>query len=351
MKKDKIGNKKKRHWIQNSVKPECKRIIVRHCGNKYPSICDYFIKIHGFCDIYRLHSDTSLKSKIDHFKDLLFDMIYVLKNLKRIREAREIIAFGTMAANIALLLKVGLLPACRNVYWFGLFIHNPRWLRFLRFPFHILNSTRIRYVLFSNFEKRLYTESLSLKEDSLYYIPYGDMSQKKGTTDIKEASEINKFKALPYKLVIICSKLNTEIDESVVPSNIKVLRDVSSEDFDTYVKDSKACIIPIAHDTGAAGQSCLLRYMKNKKIIIATDTGIIREYVKDGVSGMLVKDNHKALSMAVCAVAANTKSYQSYADAAYERFVCFFSGEAIARRLDDMINQNTNEPSVSVTSQ
>jgi glycosyltransferase involved in cell wall biosynthesis len=225
-----------------------------------------------------------------------------------------------------------------------------------------MDSERIQYVLFSNFEKALYSKSLLLPEDRMFYVPYGDLSGQKflpnaevnvekelelrdfffsgGYSNRDYLSLIEMFKNLPYKLVIVCSKLNTEVDESVAPPNIKVLRDVPSELFDAYVRASKACIIPIAHNTGAAGQSCLLRYMKNRKIIIATDTGIIREYITDGVSGILVRDNHETMAMAVRAVYENLESYQSYADAAYERFVNVFSGEAIARRLDEMMNQD-----------
>jgi glycosyltransferase involved in cell wall biosynthesis len=44
--------------------------------------------------------------------------------------------------------------------------------------------------------------------------------------------------------------------------------------------------------------------------------------------------------MAIRAVAANSDAYRSFAEAAYERFVKFFSGEAIERRWDDLIEQN-----------
>jgi glycosyltransferase involved in cell wall biosynthesis len=355
----------KGYWLPNSGTRTSKRLIVRHCGNAHPHICDYFVREHGFSDLCRLPYDSGSKSKAAHFKDLVVDLIYALRNLKRIRAARETIAFGAMAFNIALLLKLGLLPACQRVYWFGLFIHSPRWIRRLRGAFRILDSARIQYVLFSNFEKALYAKSLSLNENRMFHVPYGDLSEEKipvdaGVSIVKELGEdefffsggysnrdypslIQTFQNLPYKLVIICASLNTEVEESLVPPHMQVLRDVPSESFDAYVKASKACIIPIANDTGAAGQSCLLRYMKNRKIIIATDTGIIREYITDGVSGILVKNNHEAMAMAVREVEANVGNYRRYADAAYELYVQYFSGDAIKRRLDQMINQRVED--------
>jgi glycosyltransferase involved in cell wall biosynthesis len=344
---------------------ESKRLIVRHCGNAHPHICVYLVQKHGFTDMCRLPEDSGLKSKLSHLRDLIFDAIYLLRNLDQLRDAREIIALGPMAPNVALLLKLGLLPCCLRLYWFGLFIHHPRWFRVLRPAFRILDSKIIQYVLFSNFEKTLYTKSLLLSEDRLFYVPYGDLSNQNTLTndEVKVQKDLDDgefffsggysnrdylsliaiFGTLPYKLVIVCSALNTEIDESVLSANIKVLRELPSEVFDAYLRTCKACIIPIAHDSGAAGQSVLLRCMKNRKIIIATDTGIVREYLTDGVSGMLVKNNHEAMMMAVRAVAgASIESYKSYGDAAYESYLRNFSGEATATRLDEMVTQDSS---------
>jgi glycosyltransferase involved in cell wall biosynthesis len=352
------------HWLRVSRTRASERLIVRHCRNAHPHICDYFIKKHGFSDLCRLSQDSGSKSKAAHLRDLIVDLIYVFRNLRRIRQAREIIAIGPLACDIALLLKLGLLPSCRRVYWFGLFIHSPRWLRILRPAFRILDSKRIQYALFSNFEKTLYAESLLLSKDRMFYVPYANVGEKTpASTEINPAQDsgegwdffsgggsnrdylslIETFKTLPYKLIIVCSALNTEVDESVVPPNIKVLRDVPSGLFDAYVRAAKACIIPIAHDTGAAGQSCLLRYMENRKIIIATDTGIIREYITDGVSGILVRDNREAMARAVRAVGANVEGYQTCADAAHERFIQCFSGEATMRKLDQMLKEDAAE--------
>jgi glycosyltransferase involved in cell wall biosynthesis len=266
-----------------------------------------------------------------------------------------------MAAAIVLLLKLGCLPACRHVWWLGLFIHNPRWLRRLRPAFRLLDSRRVRYVLFSEFEKPLYVRSLGFDARRLFYVPYGDMSLKQSNPDERVAHQlaaageqfffsggytsrdylalVEVFRELPDKLVIICSSLNTEVPASGLPPNITVLRDVPFETFEAYAWASAACIVPIAYNTGAAGQSVLLSHMQHRKIIIATDTGIIREYIQDSISGILVKDNHASLAAAVRRVAASPRDYQRNGDAAYERYVQCFSHEAIARRLDQLVSQ------------
>jgi glycosyltransferase involved in cell wall biosynthesis len=350
---------------KSGVENHSRRLIIRHCKNAHPHICNYFVRKHGFSDLCMRSRDSGSKTKAAHFGDLIADLIYALRNLNFLRGAKEIVSTGPMAANIALLLKLGALPSVQRVYWFGFFIHNPRWLRFLRFVFRFLDSGKIRYVLFSDFEKTLYQSSLLLDVHRMIYVPYGDMSELEAEAAIQGGmteethgigerdfffsggysnrdylSLIEVFRTLPYKLVIICSQLNTEVDESKLPQNVKVLRDESSEVFDVYLKASKACIIPIAYNTGAAGQSCLLRYMKNKKIIIASDTGIIREYITDAVSGILVKNNHEAMKEAVQEVEASTEKYQRYGCAAFERYLGFFSGEAVARRLDEMLTRS-----------
>jgi glycosyltransferase involved in cell wall biosynthesis len=345
-----------------STVPE--RIIVRHCGDAHPHLCRYLVRKFLFLDLCRLPHANGIKSKAAHLRDIILDLFFLLRNVNRLRQAREIIGIGPMALNVALLLKLGLLPSCKRAYWFGLFVHSPRWLRILRLVFRFLDSKRIHFVIFSEFERTLYANALGLDASRISYIPYGNMNEEAepepdasvgesiskdpmlrefffsgGYSNRDYLSLIETFKELPLNLVIICSRLNTEITDVPIPANVRVLRDMPSEKFDAYVKAAKACIIPIAHDTGAAGQSCLLRYMKYKKLIIATDTGIIREYVADGISGILVKNNREGLASAVRAVTIGVEKYQKYGDAAYKRYMEQFSSQAIARRIDQMMNQ------------
>ncbi len=337
------------------------RLIVRHCGNAHRHMCRYLVEQHGFSDLCRYPRDPGSKSKLAHLMDLLGDFLFAFGHLRRIRAGRHIITTGPMAAAVALLLKLGFLPACRHVWWLGLFIHNPRWLRILRPGFRVLDSRRMHYVLFSEFEKPLYVRSLGFDPHRLFYLPYGDMSQQQSTPDplverqMAAAGEqfffsggassrdylslIKIFAEMPHKLVIICGFLNTEVPASGLPPNITVLRDVPFATFEAYARASVACIVPIAYDTGAAGQSVLLSHMQHRKIIIATNTGIIREYIQDGISGLLVSDNHAALAAAVRRIAANPGDYQRYGCGAHERFAQCFSREAIARRLDELVSQ------------
>jgi glycosyltransferase involved in cell wall biosynthesis len=341
---------------------ESGRLIIRHCGNAHRHMCRYLVERHGFEDLCRLPVDPGSKSRLAHFRDLAGDLLYAVRNLPRLRRAREIVSTGPMAAAVACLLKLGLLPRCRHVWWLGLFIHSPRWLRRLRPVFRLLDSRRMRYLLFSEFEKAIYARALGFELYRLLYISYGDMSPQRSVPDERIARQlatagrtfffsggytsrdysalIEVFRQVSSKLVIICSSLNTNVPTAGLPANITVLREVPFATFEAYAQAALACIVPIAYDTGAAGQSVLLSHMQQRKIIIATNTGIIREYLQDGVSGILVENNRTALAAAVQRVAAHPEDYQHYGDAAHARFQQCFSREAIARRLDELVHQH-----------
>ncbi|MCZ6744444.1 MAG: hypothetical protein O7D31_07170, partial [Alphaproteobacteria bacterium] len=68
-----------------------------------------------------------------------------------------------------------------------------------------------------------------------------------------------------------------------------------SDDFEEYIRKAKACILPLRYNTGASGQLVLLRYMRNKKMIIARRVDVIQEYLEDGVSGIFIESIEEEL--------------------------------------------------------
>ena len=149
---------------------------------------------------------------------------------------------------------------------------------------------------------------------------------------------IAAFRSIPARLVIVCSALNKEIDAIDLPANVTVLRDLPSEAFEAHVRNAKACIIPLKHDTGASGQSVMLRLMRNRKAIIATDFGSVRGYVVDGESGLLVRDIERDLPAIVAGIERDPTAAKALGAAAYRRYGEFFSlaagGEALGRILE-----------------
>ena len=138
--------------------------------------------------------------------------------------------------------------------------------------------------------------------------------------------------------MIVCSALNKELDSLAIPPNVTILRDLPGDQFDAYLHDAKACIIPLKHDTGASGQSVMLRLMRNRKAIVATDFGSVRGYVVDGESGLLVKDLERDLPAVIDDIEHDPQSAAAMGAAAYERYCRYFSlaagGEALGRILE-----------------
>lgn len=346
--------------VQNSS--ERTRWIVRHCSGAYPHMCKYLTTVEGFADLCRLTEDATAKSKSAHLKSLVADSIYLLQNYRHIRKARELVAFGMIGVVIALLLKLGFFNSSQRLFWFGFFVHNPKWFAPLRQILRLVDSPKVRFVLFSEFEKKLYAQALKLDDNRMVYMPYGEMiPEEAGNRMAAESSGskeeefyfsggysnrnypllIDVFRNVPYRLVIACSPLNKDVDSLVISPNITILRNISSAQFDEYVARSKACILPMRHNTGAAGQSCLLRYMKNKKLIIATETDIVREYIEDGISGILVQNDSQSLASVIRTVEENPSRFQGYGLAARGRFERHFSYAAMCKQLSGLFTESS----------
>jgi glycosyltransferase involved in cell wall biosynthesis len=81
----------------------------------------------------------------------------------------------------------------------------------------------------------------------------------------------------------------------------------------------------------------MLRLMRNRKAIIATDFGSVRGYVADGESGLLIEDIERDLAGAVARIERDPAAAVALGAAAYERYCRYFSlaagGEALGRIL------------------
>ena len=224
-----------------------------------------------------------------------------------------------------------------------------------------LDSAGDHYIVFSEWEIGLYQANLGIAAERMHFLPYGDWSASP-ETPVSAAPQqegdggyyfaggysnrdypalIAAFRAIPARLVIVCSALNKELDALDIPANVTILRDLPSAEFDAHLRDAKACIIPLKHDTGASGQSVMLRLMRHRKTIVATDFGSVRGYVVDGESGLLVKDIERDLPAAVARIERDPSAAAAMGEAAYERYCRYFSlaagGEALGRILEPTI--------------
>jgi len=151
------------------------------------------------------------------------------------------------------------------------------------------------------------------------------------------ATLISTFSGLRESLVIICSKLNKDVDEESLPKNVTVLRDVPGEKFDAYVRQAKACILPLKHDTGASGISTLLRYKRNGKLCIVTNRSCAPDYVEDRVSGYVVRDMSRELPEVIAQIEANPELAVALGEAGRERYAARYCRTTVSLSLKEFL--------------
>lgn len=336
-----------------------KRILVQPGRNAFPDMSAYISEHFGF-DLLQL-SDYEIhraQSKWVHLHGLIRQSFDLVSSLRRLRRCRVVIAIGPISYLIKLLKRLGLIRY-ETSFCLGWHVRSPRWFPVFR-TLSRLDTSGDHYIVFSEWEIGLYHANLGIDAERMHFLPYGDWSGADEPANLTAANSdtgdyyfaggysnrdypalIAAFRHIPAQLLIVCSALNKELDAIDIPPNVTILRDLPGDQFDTYLRDAKACIIPLKHDTGASGQSVMLRLMRNRKAVIANDFGGIRGYVIDGESGLLVKDIERDLPAAIERIEHDPKSTAAMGEAAYQRYCRYFSlaagGEALGRILDPAI--------------
>jgi glycosyltransferase involved in cell wall biosynthesis len=328
-----------------------RRVLVQPGRNAFPDMVRFIAEKFSF-DVLEL-SDYEIHralSKSAHLRGLIRQSLDLICSLGRLRRCRVVIAIGPISYLIKLLRRLGLVRY-ETSFCLGWHVRSPRWFPVFR-ALSRLDGAGDHYVVFSEFEIGLYEKNLGIARERMHFLPYGDWSAETegapggsegdyyfagGYSNRDYPALIAAFRHIPARLVIVCSALNKEIVDAELPPNITVLRDLPGEAFEAYVRGARACIIPLKHDSGASGQSVMLRLMRNRKTIIATDFGSVRGYVVDGESGRLVKDMEHDLPTIIAEIERDPTTAGALGAAAYQRYCRYFSfaagGEALGRIL------------------
>jgi glycosyltransferase involved in cell wall biosynthesis len=338
-----------------------KRVLVQPGRNAFPDMSSYISEHFGF-DLLQL-SDYEIhraQSKWAHLRGLIWQSLDLIRSLGRLQRCRVVIAIGPISYLIKLLKRLRLIRYEKS-FCLGWHVRSPRWFPVFR-ALSKLDSGGDHYIVFSEWEIGLYQTNLGIAAERMHFLPYGDWSGSDepaataapntgagqhyfagGYSNRDYPALIAAFRRIPSELLIVCSVLNKELDGIDIPPNVTILRDLPGDQFDTYVRDAKACIIPLKHDTGASGQSVMLRLMRNRKTIVATDFGSVRGYIADGESGLLVKDIERDLPRVIARIENDPEAAAAMGAAAYERYCRYFSlaagGEALGRILAPAISE------------
>lgn len=318
----------------------------------------FLSEVHGFDLIYRSASDP-VKDRTKSFfvRQAFLDLVFLVMRLRVIKRYDYILALWHSAPAFMLLKRLGLIDYDR-LLWFGFLVHSPFWSRLYRWIVK-LDPVTTRFVVFTEQEIDLYAKRLGIQREKLLFIPHGDWPQPidipdaftpdpdldletpfyfaGGFTNRDYKPVIEAFRRLKKRLIIVCSTNNTDVVDDELPPNITVYRDITFPEFELLLRASKAVIIPLKHDEGAAGHSVLVRSMRNAKIIVANDYRIIEDYVEKGVDGVLIDDMNQGLETTIKEIEADPGRFKPIQEAARRRFHNNYSQEAMEKLMSDLI--------------
>ena len=286
--------------------------IIRENAASYSAICEILERDAGFESIYL--SDSAAKNISSGREQILAGIraLRPLKNAKgRIKPEDRVVVIGTFAAMFTLIMNARRKIKPERIFWWAFFFHGRKAKSFIKAFMRRYYRENVKLIIFSECEREMYAEEMDLPESAFISIPYGDWAnacaEETGSSVDFETSNYyfsggysnrdyvwlhREFEKMPERrLVIAASSNNTDLKEYIAAGhgkeNIQVVYDVPSAEFDRLLAGAKACIMPFKADTGASGQSVTLRCMRLNKLIIATDTAIMREYVVNGETGLL----------------------------------------------------------------
>ena len=335
-----------------------KNVIVRSRRNAFREETKLLVKKYGFLDINNGETSKGLKSPKEIALMFLQDCAFVIRNAGKINHADTVIAFGFTALPVKLLLKLKLIR-CQQLLWFGFFIHSDKAFRIFRVVLKLLSIKHEKLILNSQYEIPLYAKKLEIPTDKLTYIPFGDWKKVDlydetynpnvdeayyfagGYTNRDYTGVISTFSKLPYKIVIVGSHLNKELnDRQDLPDNIIIKQDIPKEQFESLLGKAKACILPLKDDTGASGHMVLLGYMRNKKAIIASNMEAMQEYLTHEKSALLFDDARKDLATLIEAIESREYDLAKLGEEAYNTYQKNFTFPALSQHLLQIVEND-----------
>jgi glycosyltransferase involved in cell wall biosynthesis len=284
---------------------------------------DYLTK-EGYCEYLKIDRYSKFNSKLDNIFASIYVLFFLVKHLATVNRNDVIIVFGnTTAAAVLFLSKLRIIKA-KKIIWWGIFFHSHAAIRLYRRLRFLFETERTVYVLFSEYEKRLYRDVLG-KKTTVKVMQYGDWKESEpqfheeedfyfsgGYSNRHYLPIIKAFEKSNLKLVIVASKLNRELINLRTTENITILFDLDKDAFYHLLSRSKGVIIPLKYNSGASGQSVVINAMVRKKLIIINDNEVMKEYITDRYNGIVVQDLEKDLIDRLMEVEADSEMKDMY---------------------------------------
>ncbi|PWG78804.1 glycosyltransferase [Pararcticibacter amylolyticus] len=268
--------------------------------------------------VIRLNNDIkSIFPKFILILKMIKDTLKCLGHLKEIRKADQIICVFFISVPILIFRKLGLINKNTTIIWAGFFLHNKKYFSIFKKIFTLLFTHKDKLIVYSEYERKLYSEELGLSPGALYYVPlvfnpgksiYTDYTKRVEWEQLPEkyyfsggyshrdyATLIKVFENISHPLIICSSTLNDDVKGAKLPNNVIILNDVQKEDFSELIKRSEGCVILIKDDSGAAGQLFTLEAMYHKRIVISSSSSILKEMISNEANGFVVHNAEKEI--------------------------------------------------------
>jgi hypothetical protein len=327
--------------------------ILRYSKQNYNDVCNILKDDLGFEDFFLVSSADPIVSKPALIKRMLLVLLALLRSGRSLRLSNQLACIGIECIIPVLLLNKLRLVSSNRIYLWGMFFHNQT----LHKRFHAIMRPLVRenitLILFSKHETNQWTTLLRNKI-KVRYVPYGRLGDDPEVEPIAKdyyfAGGYSNRDYLPLievfanrqeNLIIVCSTQNRELESVSGAANITIYRDLAEALFEKLLAEAKAVIFPFKYNTGAAGQSVMLRCMRSKKLVICSDTEIIREYVTNQETGIIVADIKRDLPDVITSIEYYPSNYKDYGTNLHKHYKANFSSDVFVRNIKNVFGECT----------
>lgn len=311
-----------------------------------------FLKILGgeswegkYCPTNRLNG-SSMKKALRQALMFLFPLSLVLRR----KQFGKIIAWQQFyGLNFAFwcrllhLKKVNDLTVMTFIYkkklgGVGLFYH--------KYMAYIVTSQYIdRFICFSKEECSYYADTFGVDVDKFVYVPLG-----KGAPEMRDTGDdgyifstgrsnrdydflVSALKGTNYRCVIACDSYKAKC-----PANVSVLTSCHDDDMLRQMAHCHCVAIPLKDLRISAGQLVALQAMSMGKPVVCTSSDGIKDYVENGVTGLLVNNDKESWMAALQQLYAPDGCHAEMSKNAGDIYRRTFTEEAMYRRISNVVN-------------
>jgi glycosyltransferase involved in cell wall biosynthesis len=248
--------------------------------------------------------------------------------LRRYRACRELAA-GARTGRFDLIVTHSPLVSC----WTEVFCAHRRRCPHAAFAFNFTElprgprlalmrrafQTLDRLIVFSNFEKRLYSDYFGIPATRFEMIPWrirdprertAAIEQPRGTSGLDTgqataavcavgsqgrdyATLLEAMRRLPHiPLILVASSKN--LKGLHAPTNVDVRQNISLTEAEDVIRRSRFVVVPLLNSKTACGHVTIVFAMFEKRAVLVSDSAGIADYVFPGRNGVLVKPGDPA---------------------------------------------------------